>query len=529
MEQDASASSGDLYAPMSRLRPRGAASIEFVGDIGRFWFWPWDNTLTDFRKEITTLVAGRQDAPGVHFALVDTPLLLPSITDVAGATDLNRATALANSGLQVPDLLAFKNFTNPAIAANPAALQDLLGTNPSGFLAMPLGWIPTSATLERALGIYAAFTTPGRHRVTVSNGIAMSRQAREAHDGDTTYFKSHRQPIFFTVDVKDIAVTVSGQPATQGGTVVLVQTQRARIDVEQREGRTYVALLLRPSTGPALQLAPDDPEIIVALAPSTGEIVELSRIYTPDAAIFSPHGLHMARDIHIPVRRFIAQIVDVLPVRRPLPDAAALIADFQGANAVATLLPGEEAFLIVPTQVNSNLTLRLVNGGPPGANDPTPSAGPPPATIDVSAVTPFLGEEGSIMQLAFAANEPPEEPVNLEYTLDAGRANNSANLKVAVQFAPHFRLLAGSFDVARNPPNNATLDLRAEEGPGPGPGTPVDLGTATVTPSAETEVNISGNIVSIVVHPGAAPGPRRVLAQDRSTPPRSARRTINVL
>ena len=523
MEQDASASSGDLYAPMSRLRPRGEASLEFVGDIGRFWFWPWNSSLTDFRKVLTTLVAGRQDAPGIHFGLRDTPLVLPSITDTAGATDLNRATALANSGLQAPDLLVFKNFTNPAIAASPAALQDLLGTNPAGFVASPLAWIPTSPKLERALGIYAAFTTPGKHRVTVSNDIDMDREAREAHDGDTTYFFPHRQPIFFTVEVKDVTVAVAGQPALEGGTITLVQTQRARIAAEQRDGRQYVTRLLRPVTGPALQLAPDDAETLVAFAPSVGEIVEVNRRHAPDAAIFNPHGLHMARDIHIPVRRFTAQIVDVIPVRRPLPDAAALAADFQNANVVPALLPGEEAFLIVPTQVNSRLTLRSVNGVPTAVNDPRPDESSP--TIDISALNAFLGDEGSVNQIAFAANEPPEELLNLEYTLDAGRTGNAATLRVAVQYAPHFRLLAAAFDVVRNPPNNATIDLRAEDGAA----NPVNVSTATVTPSAETEVTIAGNIVTITVRPAAASGPRRVLVEDGSTPPRSARRTINVL
>ena len=409
----------------------------------------------------------------------------------------------------MPDLLAFKNFTNPA----------LLGTNPPGFVPMPLGWIPTSPTLERALCIYAAFTTPGKHRVTVSNDISMAQEAREAHDGDTTYFIPHRQPIFFTVDAKDVTVTVYGQPATQDGTVVLVQTQRARIDVAQRDGRVYVALLLRPSTGPALQLAPDDPEIIVALAPSAGEIVELNRLYTPDPAIFSPHGLQMARDIHIPVRRFTAQIVDVIPVRRPLPDAAALLADFQNANAVATLLPGEEAFLIVPTRVNSRLTLRSVNGVPTATNDPRPDEASP--TIDISALNPFLGEEGSINQIVFAANEPPEEALDLEYTIETGRQNNSANLRVNIQLAPHFRLLAGSFDVTPN----STITLRCEDAVG----NLVDAATATVTPSADTQVTIAGSSVSIEVRTTAALGPRRVLVEDGSTPPRSARRTINVL
>ena len=347
----------------------------------------------------------------------------------------------------------------------------------------------------------------------------MAREAREAHDGDTTYFFPHRQPIFFTVDVKDVTVTVDGQPATQDGTVVLVQTQRARIDVAQRDGRAYVARLLRPSTGPALQLSPDDPLIIVGFAPSAGEIVELNRLYTPDASIFAPHGLYMARDVHIPVRRFTAQIVDVIPVRRPLPDVAALLADFQGANAVATLLPGEEAFLIVPTQVNSRLTLRSVNGVPTTVNDPRPDESSP--TVDISALDPFLGEEGSINQIVFAANEPPEEALDLEYTIEAGRPNNSANLRVNIQLAPHFRLLAGSFDV----PRNSTITLRCEDAAG----TLVDAATATVTPSADTEVTIAGSSVSIEVRTNADTGPRSVLVEDGSTPTRRARRTISVV
>ena len=182
---------------------------------------------------------------------------------------------------------------------------------------------------------------------------------------------------------------------------------------------------------------------------------------------------------------------------------------------MATLLPGEEAFLIVPTQVNSRLTLRSVNGVPTTVNDPRPDESSP--TVDISALNPFLGED----QIAFAANEPPEEALDLAYTIEAGRPSNSANLRADIQLAPHFRLLAGSFDV----PRNSTITLRCEDAAG----TLVDAATATVTPSADTEVTIAGSSVSIEVRTNAAPGPRRVLVEDGSAPTRRARRTTSVV
>jgi len=67
--------------------------------------------------------------------------------------------------------------------------------------------------------------------------------------------------------------------------VVLVQTQRAAVNIKPNTARRYVASLLRPDTG-SVRLAPDEDKVIVAQTVNVDEPLELCRFYefTPDAA-----------------------------------------------------------------------------------------------------------------------------------------------------------------------------------------------------------------------------------------------------
>ena len=519
IEQDASEESGDLYSPVGRLR--GPTAV--VGDVARYWYFhlPRDYSSTasgarDYRYG-TLILEGRQDAPGVH--IKDIPRVAPSVVvpPTPGAPEPNRgAQAGPDPGRDVPDVLFTKNNATPN-SAN--------ATDPNGFAPAFRGWVPTSPVLERACGVYTAFVREGTHRITIRNFGAplppgqgpdvlyLADRGREAQEGGTSFVFPVSQTLFFDVPVQPVTVSVAGLAIGEGGTIQLVQTQRATVAVAPNADRRYAVSLTQPDTSDVLRADGDLAIVAQRLNSATAEPVEISRVYRYDAARDAfdsgglvQHGLHLPTDVHIPVRNFNIQVVNTLPVRNSISTGL-------GSIVTTSRLPGQEVFVLVPAAILSPLRLSSPSG-----------AGAPNLTIGVEtvpeAVRAFVGD-GGIFKITFPANDPPEEPADLLFRVDVGVPGRSATLEARVQLTPHFRLVpqggGTSFQVARG----ATITLTCTDG--------VNAGTVVVTPAGGVTTTVAGTDVVVTVEAGAAVGPHRILVDDAANPLRKARRTIEIV
>ncbi len=499
IEQDASEQSGTLYSPLGRLR----GTLEVVGDIGRYWYF--DDDPVDY-----VITVGNQDAPGVHNR--DQPRILPFVTAETGAGGLNNgagAGLLASApGEAVPDLLMQKNLADP---------RDAPGTAPRSLLAADRGWIPTSPVLQRASGVYVAFTQPGRHRITAANNVSGAGDARDAQDRE-------RQEIFFERDIADVTVTAAGGQIAEGDTLRLLQTQRVQFNVEPDRARRYAAALLQPVTGQVLRA--EDDLVVVAGSQNGSEPVDISRVYRFDPTTnqfdsggLMEHGLHLPAEVHIPVRRLNVEVVDILPVLAALPNS--ITTDLYAATP-ASLSPGGEVFVLVAANVLAfQHQLSYPGSVPPGASLPNPGLADVTDSAPVG-VGAFLSG-GRAFRLRLLADDPPEEAAELAFEVEVGIPDNQATLSVTIQVPPHFRLRlpAGGHQVARG----ASLTLRCEDSAGD----PVDAGSVVVAPSDGVTTATSGADVTIVVEAGAAPGFRTVLVEAASDPDRKAKRTIEIV
>ncbi len=327
--------------------------------------------------------------------------------------------------------------------------------------------MPTSPVLERTSGIYAAFTLPGSHRITVRNNIVGAADAREAQDTEKVLSSEKKQRLFFNVTVGDVEVTIAGQPIAQGATVTLVQTQRAIVSVTPNADRRYTVALTQPATSPVLRADGDLALVAQAQNSTAPEPVEISRVHRFNAtngsfesSALGQHGLHLPTDVHIPVRRINVEVVNTVPLRN------ALSAD--PATIVTSRLPGEEAFVLVPAAIL--VPLRLTS--PSGARDPHPLIGAETVTDELK---PFIGD-GGIFKITFPKDDPPAEPTDLIFQIDVGGPAQSVTLEARAQLLPHFRLEptggGTNFQVARG----GTLSLTCTDG--------VNAGSVVVVPSA---------------------------------------------
>jgi hypothetical protein len=425
IEQAASSNSGDTYSPLGRLR----GDITVVGDVARYWNIP----LGGFRESDSFVVTGQQDAPGVW--QIDRPRVMTSLERVPGTTALNAdVTAVAavnDPGNDVPDVFQVKDPTNPTTT---------FATNPSGFTPSTRGWIPTTPRLQRSNGLYAAFTRPGLHRITVLDGVDnytdasgnlvdTAMQAREAQDG-------HRQTLWYDRNVGPVTVTVNGQTVNDGDTITLVQTQRATVNVTPNGARRYAVTLLRPRTGAGLRAPDPDNLLLIEAQQSNGtEQVEVSRRYRFDPEkqqydhpVLQRHGVHLPSDIHIPVRSFTVAVVDTLPVRNAL--------TLESAAIVTELGPTQEAFILVPTAIGPK-GLQIVSATASGAPVPLAQLAdliqPPPAELGDAAA--FV-REGGVFRLVYDPAIALLGEVFLSLTVEVGAALPFALLHVDLTLKP---------------------------------------------------------------------------------------------
>ena len=457
IEQDASEESGDLYSPLSRLRPNQHA-LERVGDVGLFWFWPLGG-----RRTLTVWTGNLREFSGDQ-AYVQTqhmPHILPSTTTGPVSQDPNSTTvAGATTGDQLPDI-----FFNKNAAAPTAPTQN----NPASFLPIRQGLVPAPAKMKRTSGAYVAFTTPspsgGNHRLSVQNSdtavppayfLVGATEAREAQEDSTFGLVLKKQFIYFDVTVADVAVTAAGQTIVRDATsssnvLTLVVTQRAELQVDYKNGE-HVVSLLRPESGDVVQA--DDDRVIVAQAATGIERAEVARHYPFEPGAVPPaddaiaaamggvyaearlaaHGVHVAQDIYVPVRAFQVQVLDTVPVRSSVP-AAVDIAGNVNANQTTALAPGSTGFILVPTQIDpaSSAVFTVRDGGGITVTDLATVGLSIDAGVAVPAeLRPYLSADGIILriQVDAGAASPASYTIEIPVARGAVQAVLTANFNV---------------------------------------------------------------------------------------------------
>ncbi len=232
--------------------------------------------------------------------------------------------------------------------------------------------------------------------------------------------------------------------------------------------------------------------------------------------------MHLAQDVHIPVRQLRIELVDTLSVRSVIPSQVALQGDLNlDDSSITEIRPGEHGFVLVPTAILLLLRVASITY----SASPTPPPTDPSLDIDEESVSPdrraFIGD-GGIFKVALSADDPPEEEATANLSVDVGVSGNSATIRATIALLPHFRLERSSppgganFQVARG----ASITLRCSDG--------VSAGGVVVTPSAGITTAVAGSDVTITVAASAATGPHRVLVSDAADANRKARRTIEV-
>ena len=463
IEQDASEESGDLYSPLSRLRPRKDA-IERVGDIGLFWYWAWANfsNLPD-RRTFSIWAMNQRDFPGdrAYVTTMHLPHIMPSTTGGGGGggPDPNQGTSAGtNTGNELPDV--FTGRVDLATATPGTSPFAPTQTTPNSYIPSDQGIIPSPSKLERVSGAYVAFTAPntgGQHRLSVQDGIFFAQEAREAQEGFTVGAILKKQFIYFDIDVVDVEVTAAGQTIVRddtsaSNTLTLVVTQRAELQVDHQNA-DHVVTLLRPETG---ELVRTDGDRTVVARDTTGtERAEVARYYpfepsasppeddpvaqamggTYNEARLAAHGVHVAQDIYVPVRAFQIQVVDTVPVRNSLPSAEDLSGNVN-ANQATSLAPDSEGFILVPTQIDpASANVFTVRDGGGAAVPDLAAVG---LSIDAGATVPaelraYLSADGIILriQVDSGATTPASYTVEIPVARDGVQAVLSASFDVA--------------------------------------------------------------------------------------------------
>jgi hypothetical protein len=511
-EQDASNESGNLYSPLAKLRGGFVLQDEpfarynaVVGDIARYWHVPLHDTVDTAGLRVPTVVMNPnlRDSPGTHLQplvrFMPVPNANPSGAISGGDGDEPNTGTVPNDpnpGRFVPDALTDKSTLT---GGSPDRTTQ---TGPTSFAPNDLTFIPTSAALNQTVGMYAGFTRPGLHRLTVQNGGVKNLEARDAQEREV-------QTIWFDINVSDVTVTVAGQPfANQDppATVSMVLLQRANVAVVGLPGQQFALTLTRPGT-----LVNTDGMALVAGTSTGNETLEVSRFYAFTAGAFSDavlaqHGMHLPADLHIPVRQLTISVVNTITLR----DAAE-----PTAGVLTSAVPGQAAFLLVPVATDAPPTVAVTypGGATPGIRDPQITTPP----VDPSATArAFLGAAGVIFRVVL--DDPPEETADVVLTTPVRSGAQTASLTTPVQVVPHFRILhaGGTFRVQRG----QTMDLTCEGG--------VTPTNAACTGDGVQQVDVTGSTIRIQFLATATPGTRSVTCADAATPTRLARRTIEV-
>ena len=505
MEQGASSASGDLYSPVARL----SGKLDVVGDVARYRIWALSRTTSMIPQHLG-------DAPGAGTDPGEgDPWIFPRRRGGAPVVPPNAdQQADANAAVDVPDVLVQRNLLEPLL---------LTATLPDRVLPADLARLPAEAGLQRTAGVHVGFSRPGAHRITVGD-LPFGADAGEAQT-------EGRQTILFDKTVGDVTLRAAGRSLAEGDTLKVVPCQRVTFSVAPAAGRRHALLVQRPSDGTLLRRPAD---LLMQVQTSLGtEVLEVQRVHavTPfsieeDKSARWPQA-HLLPELRLAVRRLTIEVVNRIDVFASLVPAGA-----GPLPAVkAFVLPGEEAFLLVPARLHLARPVLAVTY-PAGAR-PANGTDPDPEVRPVTPVPSALAEvvaDGAVLRLAFDATDPPEEPCVCEWTLalraqqpkiGGGTENISANIKASIEYRPHFRLelpVAGDTVAA-----GASIVLHTSDA--------VRAGTVVVTPSdgITSSVSADGRDITLTVAAAAAKVVRKVVVEDAATPAHQAKRTILVI
>ncbi len=462
MEQEASRKSGDTYCPLGTLH----GDVAVIGDVARYWM---------------TITGGTRDGSGVD----NGGLVMPNLQDAPGVA-----------------LTQGPTLTMPA--GTPAVPFPLFATDATGNFAgiAPAAWVPVSAHLERSAGFNLAFTRPpaagANYRVT-SSGVSSIAAAIDAQsDGAAT--------IFFDRAPADVTVTAAGVPVTENVPFDVIPFQRVSFTVVPDGARVYRVTVGEP--GARFDAADRS---LTARGGLGEEDVEISRFHAFDTTTGKFAGgigpFHLAADLDIAVRRFLARIIATLPLRAPHTPGTATF-DHRDP-AAATAKPGDTLFLLVPAPIAIAAPTALFAGVPPL----TPVITPAPASTDADVVA-FLGDGGAL-SVVLPADQPPEAAADLTITLSVGSAGAAVPVTATVHVEPHFTLNG----VAAAPPGG-TVVLTASDGTG--------LVETGPRPAGIANIVIAAAQATITIDPAAIAGPILLTLATAGTPARMARRTLTV-
>ncbi len=407
IEQEASSESGDVYSPLGRLTGEvthddaiGTAHA-VVGDVMRYRYWP-ENSDVNFVDE------GWLDTPGVH---VDRDLrVMPNAVPV-GPLAAPNSTTVADPTVTDPGTFVASDLT--ARDADPRAIP---GADTLGFATSDLGTIPVGARIQRNLAGYVSFTRGGTHRVTTINGIVGAQDAIDAA-------AAGRQTLWFDVRVDDVTVTGAGQTldTSSPGTsdrLTLVPFQVVDLAIAPGVPRQYQVTALDPTGAVAVSAGARLTAAAVTAAPVPVEISRLHAAvdgrYTGGLAFA---GMHLSRDLHVPVRSLTVDVVASLPLR----DAAR-----RDAADLTTLARGAEAFLLVPAPVTVPPAVTAIDGAAPPAGTPDPVT-----RVDAPDAAAFLGATGSAFRVV-VPDTAPAGAYTLSVTVGDGGSSRVLTCDVAI-------------------------------------------------------------------------------------------------
>jgi large repetitive protein len=490
MEQEASFRSGDTYCPLASLH----GPLDVVGDVARYWL----TGTGGLRGEAADMVmTGLQDGPGVHWQQYH--LLTPS--------------APANPGYALSDALATK---------------DASGKNFIGIASR--GWVPANGELERTSGSYVTFTRPpvagAQHTVDARNlsGISAGRNAQTK--GPSGVISSPLVPvapakrrvrISFPKTVQDVTVNVAAVPVNEfvpaAAAVNVIPFQSASVSVTPDGARQYRTTISQPDLAARVDPA-DGTTLLVGNVPvGRKDFVEVTRFYPAAGAIVTGIGpMHLATDVHVPVRRFDLEVTDQLIVRGTKNPADPAVTELRAGQAVFLFVPAPNFATPAPTIAPAALPVTPVV---------TALVLDPADPVDVALRT-HLGTGGVAYAVAVDRAEPPEEAdqtLTFNWRVGASAANSAA-VKATITLKPHFTLNRGGGAAGFSVSVNTEFTLEASDG------TALALEGAdpqiTVVPPAATD---PASQIKLKV---AAPGPRIVIVRETTNDQRLARRQMTV-
>ncbi|MCP4624964.1 MAG: hypothetical protein GY850_15775 [bacterium] len=535
LEQDASEQSGDLYTPIGRIR--GEAGVDgrtanmTVGDIARFWYFGYEfsnqqnsSPPVDPIGTRTTDPGFRMDEPGNKLLrdLIVYPQVTAEVAGSGGVVNLGAQAAAPGSspGLDMADAFWQKDPADPNEVSATATDRRMIPND--------LGLVPQGPQTQLSSACYLAFTrsTNGNpHRATMDDNIDNGADGRDAQDND-------EQRLFYTVNVRDVTVSINSTLVNDGAGITLLRTQRAAVAVNDEGMKRYAVLVLQPDSGSIVRAQVDPENVIIARDPFSGgagpfsEPFQICRWHEWDSTNneyksggLAEHGMHLPVDVFIPIRKLNVNVVEFPPVLSALPATMDFSIYPAAGSPLPSLQPGAELFF--PVAANIITATQALSYATPPAPDNTVI--PDRSFVDASSratqeVRDFLGD-GLVYALALGEDDVPEEQSTIQVVFTVGGTSNAATITMNVAVEGHFLArdtgtLAGSgYEISAG--DSGVLDCVELDGttnvtPDDGTvqftlrdGSPVPQITTGGSPVEELTFSAAGNQLSINLDAGA--------------------------